>query len=127
MKNEFLKYCSHNQFQHNEEQIKALDSIINFYRYSSPFKNKFFNFFRKTGKKLGFYLHGDVGVGKTMLINFFFDQLKIPKKRMHFSEFMINFHDFRYNYKKNNNSIEAFVKNLKEKTDLILFMYSEHC
>ena len=119
MKNEFLKYCSHNQFQYNEEQIKALDSIINFYRYSSPFKNKFFNFFRKTGKKLGFYLHGDVGVGKTMLINFFFDQLKIPKKRMHFSEFMINFHDFRYNYKKNNNSIEAFVKNLKEKTDLI--------
>ena len=40
---------------------------------------------------------------------------------MHFNEFMIKFHDFRHNYKLKgkDNSIETFVKNLKEKVDLI--------
>jgi len=75
----------------------------------------------KSDKKLGFYLQGDVGVGKTMLLNFFFDHLDILKQRMHFNEFMISFHDFRHDYKlkKKNNSIEAFVKKIKEKADLI--------
>ena len=121
MKNQFLKYCSNNEFQQNEEQIKTLDLVISFYKQSSTSNNKFFKFFTKTDKKLGFFLHGDVGVGKTMLLNFFFDHLKIPKQRTHFNEFMISFHDFRHSYKLHGkvNSIEAFVKKLKEKADLI--------
>lgn len=121
MKNQFLEYCSSKGFQKNNEQIKTLNLIISFYKQSSASKNKFLNFFNKTDKKLGFYLHGGVGVGKTMLFNFFFNNLKVPKKRMHFNEFMISFHDFRHDYKlqKKNNSIESFVKKLKKKIDLI--------
>tara|TARA_B110000259_G_scaffold161445_1_gene185529 strand:- start:518 stop:1573 length:1056 start_codon:yes stop_codon:yes gene_type:complete len=121
LKKEFLEYCSNNKFQQNSEQIRVLDLIISFYKQSSVSKSKFFNFFIKKNKKLGFYLHGNVGVGKTMLLNFFFDHLKTPKLRLHFNEFMINFHDFRHDYKLQgkDNSIEAFVIKLKEKTDLI--------
>ena len=121
MKNQFLKYCSNNKFQQNKEQIKTLDLIISLYNQSNFLKNIFLKFFNKSDKKIGFYLHGGVGVGKTMLLNFFFNCLKVPKKRMHFNEFMINFHDFRHSYKikKKDNSIEIFVKKLKEKTDLI--------
>ena len=79
MKNEFLKYCSNNEFQQNEEQIKTLDLVISFYKQSSTSNNKFFKFFTKTDKKLGFYLQGDVGVGKTMLLNFFFRSFGYPK------------------------------------------------
>ena len=77
MKNFFLQFCTNNKFQHNKAQITALDLIISFYKKNSIFKNKFFNLFFKSNKKLGFYLYGDVGVGKTMLLNFFFENLKI--------------------------------------------------
>jgi len=121
VKNLFLEYCSVNKFQQNKKQIKALDLIINFYKKTNILNNKFFNFFTKPDKKLCFYLHGDVGVGKTMLLNFFFDNLKTMKQRMHFNEFMINFHDFRHDYsqKGKDNSIEVFTRNLKKKADLI--------
>jgi len=121
LKNKFLEYCSNSGFQQNDKQIKALDLIISFYEQSNISKNKLLNFFSKRDKKLGFYLHGDVGVGKTMLLNFFFDHLKIPKKRMHFNEFMISFHDFRHDQKVigKDNSINSFVKTLKESVDLI--------
>ena len=56
-----------------------------------------------------FLFYGKVGVGKTMLLNFVFDRLKIKKHRQHFNEFMINFHDFRHE-KKDNNTITTFVK-----------------
>ena len=121
MKNKFLEYCRINKFQQNKEQIKTLDLITDFYKQNSCFKNKFFNFFSNTDKKLGFYLHGDVGVGKTMLLDFFFNHLNTLKQRIHFNEFMINFHDFRHNckLKGKDSTIEIFVKNLKKKTDII--------
>ena len=99
----------------------TLELVINFYKQNNILTNKFFNFFTKIEKKIGFYLHGGVGVGKTMLLNFFFDNLEISKQRMHFNEFMITFHEFRhaYQFKGKNNSIEAFVQKLKEKSNLI--------
>ena len=121
MKNQFLEYCFNKRFQQNLEQIKTLDLINSFYNRNNSLKNFFSKFFDKSHKKLGFYLYGNVGVGKTMLLNFFFAHLNIPKKRMHFNEFMISFHDFRHSYKLQgkDNSIEAFVQKLKKNVDLI--------
>ena len=81
-------------------------------------KNTFLSNFLKNKNKLCFYLYGNVGVGKTMILNFIYEQLKINKLRLHFNEFMISFHDFRHN-KQENNSIRSFVKRLKKKYDLI--------
>ena len=53
-----------------------------------------------------------------MILNFFYDQLKINKLRLHFNEFMINFHDFRHD-KEDDNSIRSFVKDLKKQYELI--------
>jgi len=120
MKNKFIKFCLNHKFQQNEEQTKVLLSLIKFYKNDSFFK-KILNKFFKSEKKLGFYLHGGVGVGKTMLLNFFYDNLNTTKQRKHFNEFMIDFHDFRHKYKLQgkDNSIKAFVKNLKHQFDLI--------
>ena len=109
----FLRFCKINQFEINSRQAEIIDLLENF--ISS--KKKIFNFFKKN-KKLCFYLYGGVGVGKTMLLNFFYNNTKIKKKRMHFNEFMINFHDYRHK-EKNDNSILNFVKILKQNYDLI--------
>ena len=78
-------------------------------------------FFIKKKNKSGFYLVGDVGVGKTMILNFFFNELNEKKLRFHFNEFMIKFHDFIFKNKDKENGIELFVKDLNKKTKLIYF------
>jgi predicted ATPase len=43
---------------------------------------------------VGFYMYGDVGCGKTMLMDLFLDSLPVKhKKRVHFNSFMQSFHD----------------------------------
>lgn len=70
-----------------------------------------------------FYLYGGVGVGKTMILNFFFNLVEDKKLRQHFNEFMLSFHDFAHERKEKNeeNVINQFVKDLKSKTKLIYF------
>ena len=109
----FLSFCKTNQFEINPKQVEIINLLENFI----SIKKKFFNIFKKN-KRLCFYLHGGVGVGKTMLLNFFYNNIKIKKSRMHFNEFMINFHDYRHK-EKNDNSITNFVKILKQNYDLI--------
>ena len=110
LKDSFINFCLQNNFEKNKQQIKILISLIDFL---DP-KTKFLNFFFKPKKKLCFYLSGGVGVGKTMILNFVYDSLFPPKKRLHFNEFMINFHNYRHKMKNKDNSISAFVKNIKK-------------
>tara|TARA_S200000501_G_C20736460_1_gene705288 strand:+ start:1 stop:927 length:927 start_codon:yes stop_codon:yes gene_type:complete len=77
--------------------------------------------FKKKNYKQGFYLVGDVGVGKTMILNFFFNQLKEKKLRLHFNEFMINFHDYIFLNKDKENGVTNFVKELSNKIEILYF------
>jgi len=56
-----------------------------------------------------------------MILNFFYDNLKFTKQRLHFNEFMINFHDFVFQNQKNKkkNIISKFVNRIKKKYELI--------
>ena len=47
-------------------------------------------------------------------LNFIFDFLYLPKQRLHFNEFMLNFHNYRHKMKNKDNSISSFVKKLKK-------------
>ena len=114
LQNSFKEFCNNNNFEINDKQLK----IINlFNKFINPKKNFLTSFFNQK-KKMCFYLYGNVGVGKTMLLNFLYDELKIKKCRLHFNEFMVNFHDFRHE-KKNDKSISTFVKNFKKNYELI--------
>ena len=118
----FLNHCSNKGLEINDNQIRILDHIDKFYNINFS-SNLFLNFFFKKNVKVGFYLHGDVGVGKTMILNFFYDNFDKSKKRFHFNEFMINFHNFVFQNKDNKqeNIIDKFVNNLKKKYKLIYF------
>ena len=121
-KSNFLRYCSVNKLKINNNQIEVIGLLKIF--YDNCFKKYFFlRFFKKKSKILGFYLSGDVGVGKTMLLNFFYSSLRIPKQRLHFNQFMINFHDFTHNREEidKGNSIASFVNKMKKECELIYF------
>ena len=116
----FLNHCKKNGFEINDNQIVIIELIDKFYQ-----DNFNFNFFSKLIFKkknvLSLYLQGDVGVGKTMILNFFYDNFKHTKHRLHFNEFMIKFHDFIFQNKNNNkeNIIDKFVNKLNKKYKLI--------
>ena len=114
LQNSFKEFCEINKLEVNEQQVKIINSLEKFLDKRETFLSRLI----KKKEKLCFYLYGEVGVGKTMLLNFAFERLKIRKHRQHFNEFMINFHNFRHE-KKDNNTIIAFVKELKKKYDLI--------
>ena len=122
LKKLFLNHCKKNNLEINSNQLELVDQLNDF--YSLNFNESFFKkIFSKKTTKPGFYLQVDVGVGKTMILNFFYENFKLPKKRVHFNEFMINFHDFVHESKDNNkkNIINEFAKKLKSKAILIYF------
>ena len=120
LKKSFLKYCLENKFEINQNQIDIINKLNNYYQIN--FKKNFIKkFLNKDKDNLGFYLVGDVGVGKTMILNFFFNEIKEKKLRLHFNEFMISFHDFFFQEKDKKNGINHFVKNLMKKTEILYF------
>ena len=116
----FIKYCEDKAYEINQNQLAIIDDLKNF--YTDNFKqNLITKIFRKKNIKLGFYLMGDVGVGKTMILNFFFNRLNEKRTRLHFNEFMIKFHDFIFKNKNKKNGLDLFVKDLRKNTKLIYF------
>ena len=122
LENLFIKFCKKNNLEINVYQLTIIDQLKSFYKLN--FNQSIFNkFFSKIDLKPAFYLYGGVGVGKTMILNFFFNLVEDKKLRQHFNEFMLSFHDFAHERKEKNeeNVINQFVKDLKSKTKLIYF------
>ena len=116
----FIEYCKENNFEINKNQLMIIHNLENYYKknFHQSFLNKFFK--KKIGN-LGFYLVGDVGIGKTMILDFFFNNLKKKKLRLHFNEFMIKFHNFVFDYENKDDAIDLFIKDLKKEANLLYF------
>ncbi len=121
LEEKFRLFCNSKNLEINQNQMTTIKILENF--YNENFHSSIFNFFKKENKKKGFYLHGGVGVGKTMILDFFYDLISEKKLKLHFNEFMLNFHDFVHESKNkgDENIINLFVKNLKSKVSLIYF------
>ena len=121
LEEKFNLYCNSENLEVNPNQLLVINRLQEYYKKN--FKSFIQNFFSKENLKKSFYLYGDVGVGKTMILDFFFNQIKEKKKRLHFNEFMLNFHNFVHERKNKNeqNIINLFVKDLKSKVTLLYF------
>ncbi|MFL2883136.1 MAG: cell division protein ZapE [Pelagibacteraceae bacterium] len=115
LKQSFVNYCKKNNFEENKNQIRIIEKLIKFF---NP-KKSIIDYIINSDQKSGFYLYGDVGVGKTMILDFYYNNLTTLKQRFHFNEFMIKFHDFKFKNKNQKKIIEKFVKNLKKKCNLL--------
>ena len=114
IKKKFEQFCRSKKYERNEKQIEIVNLLEKFLNS----KAKSLLFFKNRNFKSCFYLHGNVGVGKTMILNFAYDMIKVNKMKSHFNEFMIKFHNFRHE-KKDEKSILQFVNELKNKYELI--------
>tara|TARA_Y100000992_G_scaffold265875_1_gene203483 strand:- start:316 stop:1371 length:1056 start_codon:yes stop_codon:yes gene_type:complete len=120
LEEKFKIYCNSENLDINQNQILVIKKLQEYYKKN--FQPFFFDFFSKNDSKKAFYLYGDVGVGKTMILNYFFDTIDNNKQRLHFNEFMLEFHNFVHKRKNNEeNIINLFVKELKSKVSLIYF------
>ena len=116
----FLSFCKINNLEINPNQLGSIEELNLFYNQNFN-KSLLKKIFTKQNYKTGFYLQGNVGVGKTMILNFFYNKFDKTKQRFHFNEFMISFHDFVFKNKENKqeNIIDKFVQKLKNKSKLI--------
>ena len=121
LEEKFKIHCNTQNLELNPNQIILVKKLDNFYKEN--FKSTLLNFFFKQSSKKSFYLYGDVGVGKTMILDFFFNLVNQKKQRVHFNEFMLKFHDFVHYHKDKNeeNIIAVFVRDLKSRVSLIFF------
>jgi cell division protein ZapE len=118
----FKKYSKQHSLQKNinqEDLIKTLESLTEQLKPSflksvtSIFSNK---------KPKGFYLHGEVGAGKTMIINFFLEYLNHPRVlKTHFNKFMVDIHNKLHKLRDESNPLPKIVKNFKKDFDIIFF------
>ncbi|MDB5474470.1 MAG: family ATPase [Devosia sp.] len=99
------------------EAAGSLDRVLAGLVAEQP-RGLFARFFDKPEPVQGLYLHGEVGRGKTMLMDLFFDAVPIAqKRRVHFHEFMDEMHAgmaaFRKSPKgRNADPVEAVVRPL---------------
>ena len=121
LEEKFRLFCNSKNLNHNQSQIFIIKKLQDF--YESNFSLSILNIFKKKEIKRGFYLQGGVGVGKTMILDFFYNLISQKKLRLHFNEFMLSFHDFAHENKnkEDENIIDLFVKNLKSRVSLIYF------
>ena len=112
LEEKFRLFCNSKNLNLNQNQILTIKKLQDF--YESNFNSSILDLFKKKGIKRGFYLRGGVGVGKTMILDFFYNLISQQKLRLHFNEFMLSFHDFvnENKNKEDDNIIDLFVINL---------------
>jgi cell division protein ZapE len=124
LKENFLKFCIEKKYKKNKFQIEIIEDLSLFYHNNQKPKSLLKKLLSNKQAKLGFYLYGDVGVGKTMLLNFFYNSLSEKKVRLHFNEFMIKVHDFLHINKdksKSENLLDLYAKNFRKNYEYIYF------
>ena len=80
---DFISHCKKQNLEINPSQIDLVKKLQEY--YEGNFQSLISKIFQSQSFKKGFYLYGDVGVGKTMILDFFFEQLDHKKLRLHLS------------------------------------------
>lgn len=116
--------------QYEPAQIKALNHLqtlldtlqANVEYNQKPSLHKLF--LPKPANYKSLYIFGNVGRGKSMLMDLFFDACPISqKRRVHFHAFMLEVHTFVHQWRRQNNTdaISALAKHIKESELLLCF------
>ena len=90
----FLNYCKKNNLEINPNQLNLIQELSSFYNIN--FNKSFFKkIFSTKNNKVGFYLQGDVGVGKTMILNFFYENYNKSLISLYFPLLLVPISNFK--------------------------------
>ena len=103
-------------------QSEVIDEFAKLQKKLSPLnQNKsFLDFFKKEKKVKGIYLWGDVGRGKTFIMDMFFSSIKnIKKNRLHYHYLMSEIHEQLKKNKNKKNPIETIANSIGQETKIL--------
>ena len=109
IKKTYDDFVANNFINYDQKQIDLIEKIETTWQQS-----KRINFFSNTKKFKGIYVHGDVGIGKTFIINLFIQNIENAKK-IHFNHLMIDLHAFINTNKKKRKCFRDFYKKFYKK------------
>ncbi|XP_039916687.1 AFG1-like ATPase isoform X2 [Hirundo rustica] len=94
------------ELKNDEQQRRVVQHLQKLHEslkgYSIDSKNVLSKFFAKTKPPKGLYVYGDVGTGKTMVMDMFYSHLEVERKRrVHFHGFMLDVHQRIHRLKQN--------------------------
>ena len=127
----YQKQVGQRHLQTDPAQIEVLShlqtllgNVINSLHYENLSQGK--KLFSKAPEKCkSIYLFGDVGRGKSMLMDLFYDVCPFQRKRrVHFHAFMLEVHDFVHQWRKQNRSgdmMMTLAEEIRASTKLLCF------
>ncbi|XP_040284785.1 AFG1-like ATPase isoform X2 [Bufo bufo] len=97
-----VKECVLNKDEHQRRVMQHLQSLHEALRgYTKESKGILSKLFTQRKPQKGLYVFGDVGTGKTMVMDMFFAHVEVEqKKRVHFHGFMLDVHERIHRLKK---------------------------
>ncbi|WP_085305493.1 cell division protein ZapE [Colwellia polaris] len=117
-----------NKLKSDNEQYKAALALDDLSRKlicaqkPKSILSKINNLFTKHESIQGIYFHGRVGRGKTMLMDLFYQQLKIKRKRrIHFHHFMEDVHQQLKDFSGKDNPLMLIAKVWSTQVDILCF------
>ena len=76
---------------------------------------------RRHDKRQGIYLYGDVGAGKTWMMDMFYQCLTVKKARWHFHQFMREIHEALAKFQGEKNPLKKIASELAKRAKVICF------
>ncbi len=118
----YQKLVDNKKIDNDPVQRHLLNNFQALYDKLTLKKNLLNSLFRKSNKIKGLYLHGGVGIGKTFLMDLFFDSLPFKEKtRLHFHSFMQNIQQSLTEHQGKQNPLEVIAIEISSKTKVICF------
>uniref|UniRef100_A0A8C3MDB7 Uncharacterized protein n=1 Tax=Geospiza parvula TaxID=87175 RepID=A0A8C3MDB7_GEOPR len=92
----------HQELKNDEQQRRVVQHLQKLHESLKGYSIDSKSLFAKTNPPKGLYVYGDVGTGKTMVMDMFYSHLEVEKKkRVHFHGFMLDVHQRIHRLKQN--------------------------
>lgn len=116
----YRDYLEKNQLQSDPQQLSVLEFLDHECFYLNSGSNIFLRLLHRQKKIKGVYLWGSVGIGKTFLMDCFYDALTRKKKRrIHFHHFMQEVHAKLQEYSGHINPLSLVAKLIRKQVEVL--------
>jgi len=124
----YINKVTENNIKHDYAQLAALQhlqKLLDNMLTNMDYQNKppSYKLLANAPGQQGVYIFGDVGRGKSMLMDLFYEACPIPqKRRVHFNTFMLEVHAFIHDWHKRSNKATDAISALAKKTRDSVFL-----